>query len=204
MKKRTLITGIIFLIIFLIIALFNSMGSLDCLNDFVYSSIIHLQTPTMTIIMRIITRLGSRILLASFCILLLIFPKVVIKDKVTILMAVGGAAIISIISKYIFLIERPNILRLVEATGYSFPSNHSTAAMALYTIFLLLILDRAKSTKAKTIAKCFFIIPVLVGLSRIYLGVHYFSDVIAGWSLGIGVSLIVYYISKDTCKLKES
>ncbi len=108
--------------------------------------------------------------------------------------AVLGSAIFNSILKWIFQRTRPTIHPIIQETGYSFPSGHSMVAFAMYgmlTYFIVLFL-RKRSAKIITIA--FFSVLVLsIGLSRIYLGVHYPSDVIAGFSAG-GAWLVICLI----------
>ena len=199
--KKYLIIGIIFIILFLIISVYNHFIGLTSIDNFVYTLILKTYTPVTTMMMNGITFFGSRSFFVSVGIIVLWYPKVILKDKLAVLITVAIVATSSFLLKYLFLIERPDVYRLVEVTGYSFPSNHATASMALYTIITLLVLERIKNTKLRLLTKVLVTIPILVGVSRVYLGVHYFSDVIAGWSLAIGVAFIVYYISK-AIKLK--
>lgn len=83
--------------------------------------------------------------------------------------------------KLIFSVPRPAVDNLVEISTYSFPSGHTTVAFSL----AVLLSDINQSLK-----NYLFGIAVLVGLSRIYLGVHYLTDVIAGALIGYIVSKI--------------
>ncbi|MET1032120.1 phosphatase PAP2 family protein [Domibacillus tundrae] len=87
--------------------------------------------------------------------------------------------------KELFKRQRPDILPLIEQGGYSFPSGHSMGSFIFYGAlsFMLFRLLKGKWKKmiAAVLAGCMIL---LVGLTRIYLGVHYPSDVIAGFSIG--------------------
>lgn len=83
--------------------------------------------------------------------------------------------------KLIFMRERPDILRLIPIDGYSFPSGHSIISVSFYGYLMTYFIEHSKK-KILFLPGVFFILGI--GFSRIYLGVHYFSDVLAGYSLG--------------------
>lgn len=77
--------------------------------------------------------------------------------------------------------ERPDILRLIPIDGYSFPSGHSIISVSFYGYLMTYFIEHSKKN-ILFLPGVFFILGI--GFSRIYLGVHYFSDVLAGYSLG--------------------
>lgn len=101
-----------------------------------------------------------------------------------------GAWLLSEALKEVFRRPRPDVLRLVAVSGYSFPSGHSTVSFALYAFlaFLLWRLAVAGGRRSRgTLAAASLaaaLLVVFVGWSRIYLGVHYPSDVTAGFATG--------------------
>jgi len=85
---------------------------------------------------------------------------------------------------------RPAMIFLTEASGYSFPSGHSSMALAFYGFILFLVITKCQSKVLKVLYFVVFSTLILgIGLSRIYLGVHYASDVLGGF-LEAGVYLI--------------
>lgn len=87
-----------------------------------------------------------------------------------------------------FLVQRPRPtgFRLAEAAGFSFPSGHSMVAMAFFGLLAWLVwrYERDRRMRAVLVA-AFGLVTVMVGVSRVYLGVHYASDVIAGFCLSL-------------------
>lgn len=108
-------------------------------------------------------------------------------------LSVGGAEAVTLILKNTIMRPRPEMATVVE-NSFSFPSGHATVAVALYG-FLTYVLFRMCRTRNEKILICVvgaFLI-LLIGLSRLYLGVHYVSDVLAGYLVGaLGLSLGMY------------
>lgn len=152
-----------------------------------------LRCPLLTKIMKIITSLsntGVIILIATF-ITLALYQKNK-KVALTIPTNLALVAILNQILKFLFHRPRPTGYRLLEIGGYSFPSGHAMASMAFYGFLIYLA---HKFIKNNTIKKLIIIlnilIIILIGISRIYLGVHYCSDVLVGYSISI-IYLMLY------------
>ena len=87
--------------------------------------------------------------------------------------------------KHIFVRSRPDSINwLVNESGYSFPSGHSMVSMAYYG-YLIYLLYLSKNKYKWLLITMLSIIILLIGISRIYLGVHYLSDVLAGFLMAI-------------------
>jgi membrane protein YqaA with SNARE-associated domain/membrane-associated phospholipid phosphatase len=107
-----------------------------------------------------------------------------------------GVWIFNEILKIIFKRPRPLEMRLIDATGYSFPSGHSMIFMTFsLTVIYFMITYFSKKKIVYILSILLLILAIAVGLSRVYLGVHYFSDVIGGWLAGTlwsSTSVIIY------------
>ncbi len=144
-----------------------------------------------TPIAKFITQFGGSIFLVSFA----IFLFLVLKNKkigFCIWLNLVCVAVLNITMKAIFQRPRPEDLFLIEESGYSFPSGHSMVSAAFYGFLIYLIYHCVKNPYLKWALIVFLVFFIgLIGISRIYLGVHYTSDVLGGFFLSISY-LIVY------------
>lgn len=188
MKKKYLF--IIPLCLFIIDYLLIQLQIVQPIDWFVYHLVQNLKCDFMTSFFKLCSNLGSTWFYVILVLLLVIF-----KNKKDIWVGIHLLIIQGINCFIKALVKRarpPQIYHLVKETNYSFPSGHSMSAMAGYG--LLIIEVQKSSLKYKTIIKVFLAIMIfLIGLSRIYLGVHYFSDVIGGFLLSLSYLLFIYY-----------
>lgn len=146
-----------------------------------------------TPIAKFITNFGGAIFLIILTILLL----VVLKNKKVGLSICTNLVVVTILNqllKRLLQRPRPTEFRIIEETGYSFPSGHSMVSMAFYGYLIYLIYRFVKNKYLKWISIVLLSLLIcLIGISRIYLGVHYTSDVLGGFL--ISISYLVIYIS---------
>ena len=161
---------------------------LDILGYGLISTII---SENITPIAILITNFGGAITLIGLTIIFLLIMKNK-KMSFSILLNLVIVTFLNIFLKNIIQRPRPDDFRLINETGYSFPSGHSMISMAYYGYLIYLIFKFVKNKKLKTfLITILCILILLIGLSRIYLGVHYTSDVIAGFVLSVSY-LIIY------------
>lgn len=153
--------------------------------------------PIMTIIAKAITTIGSAyVIIPIWIISIIVFRKR--KEVKYIFVNLGLIFIVNQLLKMIIARPRPEGYRIVEESGYSFPSGHSMVSMAFYGLFAYLIYKNVKNKYLKwTAITALTIMIALIGLSRIYLGVHYASDVIAGFCISICYLMIFTKVIKE-------
>ena len=139
----------------------------------------------LTPIVKVITHVGGAKIVFVLTILAIILIKG-LKNKLFLLTGIVGTAGLNVVLKHIIQRERPNINRLIPEKGYSFPSGHSMMSMAFYGMLIFLIFKYVKNTALKcTVIVILTILLSTIGITRIYLGVHYPSDVIGGFLVSL-------------------
>jgi undecaprenyl-diphosphatase len=157
------------------------------------------ENPTLTVVMERFSWLGTTPVVVFLVIGILIFLAVVLghrKELLLFVAIVGGAPLLNSVLKLVFRRERPDIHRLAEEASYSFPSGHSMAAFALYGGLIYLLWRHVTSGGGRfLLVAAGTIIVLCIGLSRIYLGVHFPSDVIGGYlasGMWLGLSIGIF------------
>ena len=132
---------------------------------------------------------------AIFLITLTVILFILIKNKKIGLSIFSNLVIITVLNqllKRILQRPRPTEFRIIEETGYSFPSGHSMVSMAFYGIIIYLVYKNVTNKYLKwTLITLLSLLILSIGFSRIYVGVHYFTDVAGGFLLGLAY-LIIY------------
>ncbi len=160
-----------------------------------------LRNPFLTSVMKLVTKLSNTSVIISLSMIFIIyFYYIIKKKKISFLIVVNLVFIVFLnqILKLIFKRDRPIGFRIIEMSGYSFPSGHAMVSMAFYGLLIYIIHHFVKNKKLKTILITLnVIIIILIGISRVYLGVHYLSDVVIGYSISIIYLLILTkYLNK--------
>ncbi len=155
-----------------------------------------------TEIVKVITNITSPIMVIITALILVLAIKDK-KIKISLVINLLGITIINNLIKVIIARPRPEINKLVTETGYSFPSGHSITSMVFYGYLVYLTYKYINNKKIKIPLIIFLILLIpTIGLSRIYLGVHYTSDVLCGFLLGIIYLILFISISKKYLERK--
>ncbi len=143
------------------------------------------RSPAATASMRVATNLGGLwldVLFAGVVLALLLAGRRA--DAVLVLVAAGGAMLLTNATKFILERPRPAGGGLVSVSSPSWPSGHASSSIAFYGVLAALAARRAPPGGRPAIWLALAALTGLVGASRVYLGVHYPTDVAAGWALG--------------------
>lgn len=142
----------------------------------------------ITVLMKGITLLGSAnviFLIAIGTISAFFILRRQLLEPLFLIVATTGSWLLSDLLKWSFHRPRPTINQLLHITGYSFPSTHSMVSLVFYGAIAYLLWIYLPSTRLRWfLTSSFVLLIVFIGISRIYLGVHYPSDVLAGFAAG--------------------
>lgn len=184
-KNMRWILIIICLIIFFFILEDVLDKEIEQFDNIIYTWLSNIIKEPITTFAKIITTMGSSYVIIPICIISVICfwkkkeTKYIIVNLITIFFS-------NQLLKRIIERPRPQEFQIVKELGYSFPSGHSMVSMAFYGFFIYLIYKKVKNKYVKWISiGLLSLLIILIGISRIYLGVHYASDVFAGFLLSI-------------------
>lgn len=193
MKKFKIIIVCLCLLLFSVI-LFSvcKYGVLDIDNN-VYNFISkNIMNDTLSSILKCVTHLGGVAFIVLLGVLCFMFCK---KNRWFITFDLVGCTVINQTIKHIVRRPRPNVLRLVEESGYSFPSGHSMISVAFYGLVIYLVYKNVNNKYLKwTLITLLSLLILTIGFSRIYVGVHYFTDVVGGFFLALAYLIVYIYI----------
>ena len=188
------------LLLFGFCAFFYSMEFFSTIDANVTLFFEQIRLPVATELFLFITDIGSIKYALPICIGIAIFFLVKRKwiDVVWLFLLFYSVRQVNYFLKELFLRERPSFDAVYQATHYSFPSGHSMNSAAIYGFLCYLVITHlVKSNNQKMIVLTITIVLVtLIGISRIYLGVHFLTDVLAGWSAGF-VWLMIFITIKN-------
>lgn len=145
------------------------------------------RAPWLTDVMRFVTNLGSALAIVSVTLIVVLIALVRRRPQVAVFMAAAtaGAAVLVQVVKAIVDRPRPATTdHAIAVTGQAFPSGHAAQSLACYGAVAVIVIWTIRSRLVAIVAATGTVVAaLLIGGSRVYLGVHWPSDVIAGWAL---------------------
>ena len=218
-RKRRLLE---FLSLFLTLGMIAAIGSLVFLgwladqvfegdarhfDDATRAAVHTFASPTLTLFMRFMSFVGSTLFLtlATAGVIVWFALRKWGREAKLFALTMIGASLLNITLKLAFKRERPvPFFDLSAPESYSFPSGHSLASCVFFAGLAAILSGRIKRKRTRTIMwTTATIMFLLIGLSRIYLGVHYTTDVIAGFASAIIWILVVRFVEKELAKRKQ-
>jgi undecaprenyl-diphosphatase len=170
-------------------------GEVGAMDSAILLAVAKKRTPWLTTTAVDVTALGSItlvVLFTAFTLLVLL----VLRDRLgalQLLAASAGAGILTLVTKNIIERIRPEEVQpLIVVSGFSYPSGHSVSTSALYLTIAIIAGHYVQHSGARaTIFLAVSAVLIMVAASRVYLGVHYATDVVSGISLGAAWALLL-------------
>ncbi len=160
----------------------------------------------VTIAMKDITALGSATIIVLFTVIItgyLLLQKKYYWLLMVLIATIGGALIVWGLKEFIGRTRPAVVTHLLEERSLSFPSGHSMMSAIVYLTQATLLSRIEPNRKVKIyIISTALLLTFLIGISRVYIGVHYPTDVIAGWIAGISWALLCWYFASLIDKRK--
>ncbi len=154
----------------------------------IYNMLSPIINPQLTQVVILITDIGDVQVLLPLCLGLMLAFWMSGQPQKSLVVAghlAASAVLCNLVLKNIFSRQRPLDIMLVQEHTNSFPSGHSFVSMAFYSLLIYLIITHIKHPVKWVMCGLVSLLILAIGLSRIYLGVHYPSDVVAGFCGGL-------------------
>jgi undecaprenyl-diphosphatase len=192
---------------FIIMSFLVQAEHLVAFDRVVIDTVQGLEAGGLTSAMKIFTYIGSLKFIIILTIPIFLFLFYVLKHRLEILVFLSVVYITPILNRLLKLYfhrERPDFHRLIEIGGYSFPSGHAMNAFSFYSILAFLLWRHVPSRLGRFIVIIFSTMMILaIGSSRVYLGVHYPSDIIGGFlASGLWVAAVIWFFQRYKEKLE--
>lgn len=195
------IISVVSLIGFSFMAFIISRHNILAFDHTIISFVQGLETPSLTAIMKWFTFIGSGDSIMVIALIVMFFLYIVLHHRselVFFIIVVMGAGFLNGILKDYFHRARPDLHRLIEIGGYSFPSGHAMSAMAVYGALAFLLWRHISTRFGRSLLIIFSAMMIfMIGISRVYLGVHYPSDIIGGYfASGFWLATAIWFYQK--------
>lgn len=193
-KKINIIIIVVLAILLVMEVILVKNNSFIPIDNYIYNNISKFINPFNTAIFKFFSFFGSEIFIIGLCILILIL----VKEKsrgIGFIFILGMSLLLNQGLKLVIGRDRPNINQIVNETSYSFPSGHTMIAITIVGVLIYNIWHNSKNKLSKKVflSTILIVFALMIMLSRIYLGVHYFSDILGGITTALLLLAIVHY-----------
>lgn len=197
-KKTLLWFSLLTFSLFILLAFTFESSYLQAIDVFFVEGMPNYRHDWITSIMLFLAWLGGTRIMAVLTLSLLIL--LVIKHKQLTaaflpILVMGGTGVLNLIAKQLISRVRPEVNYLIDQPGYSFPSGHTMAAVSLFglIVYLSYIMIEKGTVRKLTVISAITLV-VLMGASRVYLGVHFFTDIMGGTLFSLTWLMISIYL----------
>ena len=177
------------------------MDFVDRVDAGALDAVARLHQPWLNPVLILITHLGDRIFITVVVLAAVVVFLVRRQWRPALLLAVAALVGYPLSDGVKILVNRPRPdvpWRLIDRpASASFPSGHALESTIVYGTLALLVGRRLRRRGWRAAAAAIgVLLPLLIGLSRVYLGVHYLTDVLAGWAAGLAVALLASWADR--------
>ena len=197
MKTTRLYIASFLTLIFIVLSVLVKLDLVSSIDTFIYNLCTIKINDILTDIFKVFTFFGSTAFIVTLSVLLFVVFLILKKKNHAYLTAsvIIISTILNNVIKVIIMRERPEVLKLVIETSYSFPSGHTMASVTIYGILLYLVNKTDLNSGLKnTLRVILFTLPIFIGISRIYLGAHFATDVIGAYLVSSILLLVTTYL----------
>lgn len=183
-------------LLFVLISIAVNHDVLYAFDHSIISIVQQFENDVLTKIFIIFTNIGSFLgsLTILFCLLYVFFKFKWVNEGIILTFVTLITPLSNLLLKQLMQRPRPHLHRLIEIGGFSFPSGHSMYAASLYGITFVLLWGKCTQMWQRILLTAVTVLMIsMIGVSRIYLGVHYPSDVLGGYIISIFIISITVY-----------
>jgi undecaprenyl-diphosphatase len=185
-----------------LIALLISDQKIANFDNFIIRTVQSWESPALTTIMKFFTFVGAGLPAGVISLIAIIILYKFLDHRTELILflwVVIGSALLNIGLKLLFQRARPVLHRIADANGFSFPSGHAMAAFSVYAVLAYLVWKHIRTGTGRALFLIFSIgMILLIGISRIYLGVHYPSDVLGGYlASGFWLAISIWFFQRN-------
>lgn len=194
-KSKRVFLSIFFGILFFLVMLLVVLGKTDNFDYMVYNAIISFRNSFFDYYFITITKLANTLTI----VFVVIFFAFIFRNRHSLFLIVSSidCLLLTTIFKYLIGRSRPDVLKLIEQGGYSFPSGHTMFAVCIYGYLFYLVITKIKNKILRySVSSLLLLVILSIGVSRIYVGVHFASDVLAGYLLGLSYLFLLTFVEE--------
>ncbi len=194
-KNKRIMLSIILGLLFLIVMLLVILGKTRVFDYMIYDTIISFRNSFFDFYFINVTRLAN----TQTIILVVILFILIFRNRYSLFLVVSSidCFLLTTLIKHLVERSRPMGLKLIEQGGYSFPSGHTMISVCVYGYLFYLVIIKIKNKILKySVSLLLFLVILSIGVSRIYVGVHFASDVLAGYLLATSYLLLLITIEE--------
>ena len=194
-SKPLLAVGCTAIALFALVTVFGVTGWSRGVDDAVIAFWQSVEAGWLTSVFKASSLSGEVYWYFAVSVILLVVPRSRARYGLPLFLATSVSGVANIVAKALFRVARPDTHRLIAESGFSYPSAHAMVGAAFAFMLALLLIRHLASRAASVALACLLgLDAVVIGISRVYLGVHWPVDVLGGYLAGVACSVVVILV----------